>query len=211
MVKRKRNTPPPQRRRWLASVGAAVLAAIVGIVVLMNATGGGSASAAQSPPLLAGLDTAANGQTVDGIQSQSNEQVLYHIHAHLAVDVNGTPRTIPAGIGITPPLQIEQTTGGPFVAGGSSFYWLHSHTADGIIHIESPVQRTYTLGNYFDIWGQPLSTSQVGPAHGTVIAYVDGHRFTGNPRDITLGAHTVIQLDVGKDVAPQPFTFPQGL
>jgi hypothetical protein len=88
---------------------------------------------------------------------------------------------------------------------------MHSHTADGIIHIESPVQRTYTLGNWFDIWGQPLSATQVGPAHGTVIAYVDGQRVAGNPRDIVLGAHTVIQLDVGKDIALQPYTFPQGL
>jgi len=40
--------------------------------------------------------------------------------------------------------------------------WLHTHAADGIIHTESPVERTYTLGDFFDIWGQPLGRHQVG-------------------------------------------------
>jgi hypothetical protein len=127
------------------------------------------------------------------------------------VYVNGSAVTIPAGIGISPPRSAVQTSSGPFVNGGSCLYWLHSHTADGIIHVESPTQQTYTLGNYFDIWGQPLSATQVGPAHGTVIAYVNGQPYAGNPRDIVVGDHTVIQLDVGGNVAPQTFTFPAGL
>jgi hypothetical protein len=125
--------------------------------------------------------------------------------------VNGSARSVPAGIGIAPPRQVQQTDQGPFVSGGSCFYWLHSHTEDGVIHIESPEQRTFTLGDYFDIWGQPLGPQQVGPAQGTVIAYVDGKRVNGDPRQIALGAHTLVQLDVGQDVAPQPFTFAQGL
>jgi len=59
-------------------------------------------------------------------------------------------------------------------------------------------------------WGQPLTDSQVGPAGGTVIAYVDGQRSSGAIRDIPLGAHALIQLDVGKDVAPKSFRFPVG-
>jgi hypothetical protein len=42
-----------------------------------------------------------------------------------------------------------------------------THANDGIIHIESPVQRTYTLGQFFDVWQQPLSPTRVGPAPGT--------------------------------------------
>ena len=81
---------------------------------------------------------------------------------------------------------------------------------DGIIHIESPVQRTYTLGNWCDIWGVPLDNGHVGPASGTVIAYLNGQRYTGDVRAIPLDAHNLIQLDVGGDVAPAPFTFPVG-
>jgi hypothetical protein len=165
-----------------------------------------------SPTLLAGTDGQAQGQAVDGISCNTSEQVVYHIHAHLAVYTNGRPRIIPQGIGIVPPTQTVQTSAGPFVVSGTCFYWLHSHTADGIIHVESPSQRVYTLGNYFDIWNQPLSATQVGPAQGTVTAYVDGQPFTGDPRSIPLNAHTLIQLDVGgTSPGPQPFTFPAGL
>ena len=190
---RRGRAPLRRRRRWPILVGA-IAAAVAVIVAIAAATRGTNASPTPSGPLLASVDSAATGATVDGIRCESSEQVLYHIHAHLALYVNGSQRTVPQGIGI-----------------GSCFYWLHTHTADGIIHIESPVQRTYTLGNFFDIWRQPLGSAQVGPAHGTVIAYVDGKRFTGDPRDIPLGAHTLVQLDVGADVAPAPFDFPGGL
>lgn len=155
---------------------------------------------------------AADGATVDGIRCQANEQVLFHVHAHLAVYVDGSPRQVPYGIGIAPPRQVQQTQAGPFVVGGTCFYWLHTHAADGVIHIESPVKRSFTLGQFFDIWRQPLSSSQVGPAHGTVTAYVGGKVFQGDPRSIPLTAHAVIQLDVGKPlVPPRPVTFPPGL
>ncbi len=94
---------------------------------------------------------------------------------------------------------------------GSCFYWLHTHTEDGVIHIESPVQRTFTLADFFAIWGQPLSSSQVASAQGSVIAYVNDMRWSGDPNQIPLQAHLLIQFDVGPDVPPRPFTFPAGL
>ena len=100
---------------------------------------------------------------------------------------------------------------GPFVVAGSCFYWLHTHTDDGITHIESPVQRTFTLGDFFAIWGQPLSSSQAASATGPVIGYVNGELSSGDPSQITLRAHELIQLDVGDETPPQPFTFPPGL
>jgi len=51
----------------------------------------------------------------------------------------------------------------------------------------------------------------VGSDQGTVIAYVNGQRWTGDPRQIPLTRHAVIQLNVGTDVAPRPFTFPSDL
>jgi hypothetical protein len=68
------------------------------------------------------------------------------------------------------------------------------------------------LGDFFDIWGQPLSRQRVGPALGHVTALFAGHVFTGNPRQIPLLAHAQIQLEVGKPrIAPQRITFPPGL
>ena len=149
--------------------------------------------------------------TVNGISCDTTEKVAFHIHAHLAIFANGQPVTVPYGIGIGKPWQVQQSTEGPFVVSGSCFYWLHTHTEDGVIHIESPVQRTFTLGDFFGIWGQPLSTSQAATAQGDVIAYVNGERTSGDPNAIALQAHALIQLDVGQDVPPQPFTFPPGL
>jgi hypothetical protein len=162
-------------------------------------------------PQLAGTMSRSTGGAVDGIQCQGAEQVLFHIHAHLTVFVDGTARRVPYGIGI-PGAQASSTPLGPYVAAGSCFYWLHTHAADGIIHIESPVQRTYTLGNFFDVWGQKLSPSLVGPVSGPVTALYNGQVFRGNPRDIPLTKHAQIQLEVGRPlVAPVVIRFPAGL
>jgi hypothetical protein len=156
-----------------------------------------------SAPALAGTSPATTGQTIDGIGCQTSEQTVFHIHTHLTIFVNGKQRQVPAAIGI-PGAVAQQTNAGPFVDSGTCFYWLHTHAADGIIHIESPVQRTYTLGEFFDEWGQPLGPDQVGPAKGAVTAIVNGKVFKGNPRDVPLGSHENLQLDVGTPlIAPE--------
>jgi hypothetical protein len=160
---------------------------------------------------LAGTATGATGKPVDRISCDTSEQLVFHIHAHLAVFVNGAARQVPAGIGI-PGAQAQNTPAGPFIATGTCFYWLHTHAADGIIHIESPVHRTFTLGNLFDIWGQPLGMGQVGPARGPVTAIYNGQVYLGNPRDIPLEKNAQIQLQVGKPlVAAVSISFPSGL
>ena len=70
---------------------------------------------------------------------------------------------VPAGVGIPGPQQVMDG----FVEGGRCLYWLHTHDSTGVVHIESPVQRGYTLGQFFDVWGRPLSATQVGPPPGT--------------------------------------------
>ena len=47
-------------------------------------------------------------------------------------------------------------------SGGQCIYWLHTHAPDGVIHVESPTERIYTLGDFFDEWHQPLSANRVG-------------------------------------------------
>jgi hypothetical protein len=112
-------------------------------------------------------------------------------------------RQVPAGIGI-PHAAAQQTSAGPFVDSGRCFYWLHTHAADGIIHIESPEQRTFTLGDFFDEWNQPLSAGQVGSAKGAVTVIVNGKVWTGSPRNVPLGSHENLQVEVGAPlVAPE--------
>ncbi len=160
---------------------------------------------------LAGIASSAHGQRVDGIRCLSNEQTLFHIHAHLTIFVNGVARQVPAGIGI-PGASGQNTPQGLFISSGNCFYWLHTHAADGIIHIESPVHRVYTLGNFFDEWGQSLGPARVGPARGRVTAIYNGQLYRGNPRNIPLTAHAQIQLEVGTPlVGPESITWPSGL
>jgi hypothetical protein len=152
---------------------------------------------------LAGTSAATAGQSIDGISCQSAEQTIFHIHTHLTIFVNGQQRQVPAAIGI-PHAVAQQTPAGAFVDSGSCFYWVHTHAADGIIHIESPVHRTFTLGDFFDEWGQPLSSRQAGPSRGRVTAIVNGKVWKGNPRSVPLGSHENLQLEVGTPlVAPE--------
>jgi hypothetical protein len=163
-------------------------------------------------PALGQVRTLTTGEQIDGIVCQAGEQVLFHIHAHLTIFVRGLARQVPAGVGIAPPYQAQATPEGAFIAGATCFMWLHTHTADGIIHTESPIERTYTLGDFFDVWGHALDRREVGSARGPVTAFFNGRLFTGNPRRIPLLAHAQIQLDVGKPlVAPERITFPPGL
>jgi hypothetical protein len=161
---------------------------------------------------LASKATMAKGQTVDGVQCQAHEQLLFHLHAHLAIFVNGAQRQIPAGVGIEGAKETKNAQGQPYVNDGTCFYWLHTHAPDGVIHIETPVDRSFTLGDFFDEWGLPLSDDQVGPDKGRVTAFYGGKVYEGNPRDIPLTSEAQIQLDVGTPLtAPQLITFPKNL
>ncbi|MFN2449994.1 MAG: hypothetical protein ABR508_09470 [Candidatus Baltobacteraceae bacterium] len=144
-------------------------------------------------------DTKAGGQNqpVDGIPCETSEQVAMHVHGHLALIVNGKTVQIPPYIGMAP-----NGTGG-------CLYWLHTHDASGIIHVEAgdvsaPNGGPFTLGMFFDIWGQPLTRTQAGPFNGPVTAYVNGASYTGDLKAIPLRSHQVITLEVGSPVIPPP-------
>jgi hypothetical protein len=162
-------------------------------------------------PLLARAgSTARENKPVDGIRCQFNPRVLFHVHAHLTVFVDGGQRRVPAGIGFWPPLGPQNYRNGQFgLVGRNCWTWISTRYPDGLVHIESPSKRSFTLGELFDIWGQPLGRGEVGPAKGDVTAIVDGRAWNRDPRDIPLTAHTQIQLEVGRPlVAPQTITFP---
>lgn len=213
---RPRPEPSPARRYRTPMVVVAVLLVGVGVlvVVLITRSSPGTATTAttvpsggpegislEAGPVLASATTAATGQTVDGIQCDASEHVAYHIHTHLSIFVDGTPRAVPAGIGIVTPIA-QPTAKGAFDGASRCYYWLHVHAQDGVIHIESPTEQLYTLGQFFDEWQQPLNANQVGPAAGPVTAFVNGRHYDGDPRSIPLGSREDIQLDVGRPVGP---------
>ncbi|PZR58450.1 MAG: hypothetical protein DLM50_02915 [Candidatus Meridianibacter frigidus] len=139
------------------------------------------------------------GAAVDSIECQTMEQARMHVHGHLALFVDGTQIEVPRYIGIVPSES------------GTCLYWLHTHDGSGILHVESPEFRQYTLGNLFDIWGEDLSRSHVGPFAGPVTAFVNGAKWSGDLGAIPLSAHQQITLEVGRHIVPPPnYAFPAG-
>jgi hypothetical protein len=185
-----------RRRAWIGgsigSVGVFIAGAVALAVALLPSDGpdkpnGAGTPTASSPASIPPLAPAAalTGAPVDGIESGSMEQLAFHIHAHLGIYVDGEPKAVPYGIGIIPPYQMSaDAEGNPFVGGGKGIYWLHTHDASGIIHMEAPAEVKFTLGELFDMWGQPLSSSRVGPAQGALTVFVNGQTITGDPRSI---------------------------
>jgi len=92
----------------------------------------------------------------------------------------------------------------------------------GIIHVEAPDARVFTLGDFFDVWAaskkQPirLDSRHVGAitlnSNQTLVVFVDGVRSNQAPRAISLVEHRVIQLEITPPTIdpPPPFQFPAG-
>jgi hypothetical protein len=216
-AQRHRATGAPRRLRlWLSGgAGALVVVAVVLAVVLTRGHGtSGSATPSPAPtptpPPLASLETAESGVApVDGVSCDATPSTSNRSFAHLAIYVNGSPRQVPAGIGVGTPRTTQPTDAGPFVS-GPCYYWLNTRTGDGVLHVQPPAAATYTLGTFFDIWGQTLSATQLGPASGAVTVLVNGSQYSGDPRSVQLTEHAVIQINVGSAVPFQKFTFPAG-
>ena len=140
---------------------------------------------------------ASRGENISGIACDAMEGARIHIHQHLVLLDHGKPLTIPPDVGRVPAR--------------NCLYWIHTHTPDGIIHIESPQSRTFTLSDFFAIWGQPLSRTRAASmrgAKGTKLrVWVNGKRYHGDPRNIPLVAHADIVIEAGRPfVPPPPFT-----
>ena len=159
-------------------------------VIVAAAVGIGLAIASSKALSGAGVSASA----IDGIQCNNVEQLVSHIHAHLDIFINGQPYTIPSQIGIT----------------DKCFYWLHTHDESGVIHIESPVAKDYTIGQFFNIWNKKFSNTQILDnivnGKNTLNVYVNGNKVNAavNYRDIKLKAHDEIAVVYGKPPSTIP-------
>jgi len=92
-------------------------------------------------------------------------KMVMHIHPQLSVKVNGQPIIVPEKIGIDKTLWKNHSLDKYGMQGMSP---LHTHDDSGTIHVESSVNRDYTLGEFLNVWGG-LDTNGK-----TVKATVDG-------------------------------------
>jgi hypothetical protein len=151
-----------------------------------------------------------------GIPCDQLEHTQTHYHAALQIIYEGHQVAIPNDIGRL----------------STCFYWLHVHAeSPGVIHIESPKSRVFTLGEFFKVWAaskktpEPLDATHVSSFTLTgdqkLVIYIDHQNdkkgpqlYTGDPAAIVLtNDHEVITLEITPpEVSPPPtFTFPSGL
>ena len=182
--------------------GAVLLIALLAVLlsVFVFHVGGGSST---HPSRQSGALAPADGRAIDGMTCLSQEGVAQHIHAYLDIYINGQAQTVPGGVGIP--------------AAANCIYPLHVHDGEpNIIHVESPnATQVYTLGQFFDIWGQHLSSAQVegdtaSASHPLVFEVFNANgqlsRVTSDPRQIALAEHeTIVILYNSPNVQPKPF------
>jgi len=112
--------------------------------------------------------------------------------AHVEVFANRRVVVLPQGIGVGPSCRYAASTDAP----------------TGVIRLT----RAVTLGELFRIWGQQLAANRLLSFRGTTVAFVDGGRWSGDPRRIRLTPHAQVVLEIGGYVAPHPsYLFPKGM
>jgi hypothetical protein len=131
------------------------------------------------------------GGAVDGIECLLNMPDTYHAHAYVGIYLNGELLAVPSSVGIV------TRTPDP-----RCYYAIHTHDMSGQIHVEAAAQGTFTLGQLFNIWGQPLESTNVAGLTGNpveifvvengVVTEVDN-----NWGDIELTSKKMIHIVVG--------------
>jgi hypothetical protein len=130
-----------------------------------------------------------------GLDPLTAEGQVVHIHQHLDIYVDGKKVTLPAQIGIA--------SSGAFLSD------LHTHDDTGVMHVESPTASSFSLGQFFAVWGVRLDANCIGSlcASGAkhLATWVDGSPVTGDPTRIVLAEHQEIVLAFGTSAqAPSP-------
>jgi hypothetical protein len=172
------------------------------------ATGSGSLAGLQTGPAPWGANTAGLAERLRAIGApplSPMEGTVVHIHQHLDLYVDGRKVTVPAGIGIDPAV---------------GYAPLHTHDASGVIHLESPMARSYTLGEFFAVWGVRFTPGCLGgscAAGGRQLrVYVGGRVYRGDPTTLVLASHQELVVTFGTAAqlpspVPSSYRFPPGL
>ncbi|GLV55540.1 hypothetical protein KDH_23840 [Dictyobacter sp. S3.2.2.5] len=162
----------------------------------------------------------AHGQSISGMQCAPQVATKQQLSTRLTVYIDGKLAALPRGIGIVSPKQPGVTA---LATNGNLYclYPLHVFENDSIIHADLPDTRTYTLGQFFSVWGQPLSRTQVmvnqtDANHALSFVIFDargnGSTYSGDPASIPLKEHqTIVILYNSPGVHPTAFTDWNGL
>ena len=122
-----------------------------------------------------------------------------HYHVHLDVIVNGRSVPVPADLGVDP--------------ASGAMTGLHTHTADGIVHIEaSQPGEVFTLGQLFTEWDVRLTDTQLGGLRASpdneLVVYVNGDPVRSDVATTPLAEHQQIAVVYG--TTDEPVDVPTG-
>jgi hypothetical protein len=206
-----------ERRRRLGLVAALAVVLVAGIGAVgfsaarqdrQPATATAALAGLQTGPAPWGANTADLAQRLHAIgvpPLSPVEGTVIHIHQHLDIYVDGHPVTVPAGVGIDP---------------AAGYAPLHTHDPSGIIHVESPTVRTYTLGELFAVWGVRFTPNCLGGSCAgggrRMRVYVNGRPYQGDPTGLVLAPHQELVVAFGTAAqlpspVPSSYPFPAGL
>lgn len=164
-----------------SSVVGLALAVLTVLALLAGGTTSAAGTTRTAPPWPAPTALAEHADAA-GLRNVWGERLAEHVHTHLTVLDGATPVTVPANVGHSDEQRFAAQ--------------LHTHDTSGILHVESPTRQTFTLGQFFDEWGVPLSAWRLGGLRGELTVWVDGHRFVGDPRSIALTNRREVVLAV---------------
>jgi hypothetical protein len=135
--------------------------------------------------------SAADGKPIADIQCEHQEYGNFHIHAHVDVFIDGKAVTVPAMIGILPAQKC--------------LYWMHTHDDSGIVHIEAPKKRAFTMAQFFDLW---KATGPGAPQRKDAPKiYVNGKKVDKRLDQVELEEHMEIAVVYGKEPASIPSSY----
>jgi hypothetical protein len=69
----------------------------------------------------------------------------FHIHPELRIFIKGEVVLVPFDTGIT----------------NGCMNAIHTHSDRPILHVEAPVQKDFTLGDFFAVWDKPFNSMQI--------------------------------------------------
>jgi hypothetical protein len=95
-------------------------------------------------------------------------------------------------------------------------YELHTHDLTGMVHIHSDVEKTFTLGQFFTLWGQPLAAGNTAGLSGPVRFYLIQNEqltpYAGDPAQLALVPHREIVIISGASPGVLPkYRWPSSL
>jgi hypothetical protein len=200
-VQQQRALAARDRMFWGFAIGAAVVLIVVGVALGVVLSKGGSSNSlanytdkvsfAQLPDLHTGPPPWDSGNAflptrlpLLHLKALPQETLAFHVHQHLDLYVNGKNVPLPPYVG--------------FLPDGSGLTSIHTHAADGVIHVESPDNRDYSLGQLFGEWGVWLGPHRVGSYRGKLQWWLNGVKQHGNPALLALKNHELISIVLGK-------------